>query len=250
MASLEERARLLYEAQNDVQIQQAHYELCNRSIVYWFNNFAYTFDPRVEPAVMPFNLYAVQEWFAEMLMEKLELQQDFGLEKSRDVGASWEIALTFQYGWQFRPGWNFHIGSRKKDFVDKAGDMSTLFEKIRFNLSYQPVWLKPHGFVDSRHSHFMRLINPENGNTITGESSNANFARGGRYRAVLFDEFPVWPMAEAAWISASQSTKCRIPIGTPNGKHNQHGRLMTDPENHRIIYPGRAELEIIKGLTK
>jgi hypothetical protein len=249
LTSLQNRAQLLLDAAKDPVKQAAHIELCKRDIAYWFNNFCYTFDPRQDPAVMPFNLYEVQEWFAEVLLGKMEKQEDFGLEKSRDVGASWEIALTFEYCWHFRDGWNFHIGSRKEEFVDKKGDISTLFEKIRFNLSYMPFWMMPKGFQDDKHNLFMRLINPQNGNTITGESANANFARGGRYRAVLFDEFPVWDQAEAAWTSASQSTKCRIPIGTPNGKHNKHGRLMTDPGNKRIIWPGRRAMELKKGLT-
>ena len=248
MASLEERTRLLLEAANDPAKQAAHLELCRRYPAYWFNNFCWTFDPRQDITTIPFNLYPVQEWFIEILIEKMQEQKDFGVEKSRDVGASWLIALTFQYCWLFKPGWNFHIGSRKEELVDKKGDISTLFEKLRFNLNWLPPWMLPIGFSEKQHCLYMRLINPENGNIITGESSNANFARGGRYRAILFDEFPVWDQAEAAWTSASQSTKCRIPIGTPNGKFNKHGQMMTDKANTRVIWPGRREMEILKGL--
>lgn len=248
MATLLERATLLKKAENNPELQALLYERCKRDPVFWFNNFAYTFDPRVEPSTLPFNLYPVQEWFVNILLEYMDKNQDFGLEKSRDVGASWIIALVFEYCWTFRKGWNFHIGSRKEEFVDKKGDISTLFEKIRFNLKKQPVWLRPAGFEEKKHSLYMRLINPENGNSITGESSNADFARGGRYKAILFDEFPVWKDDYAAWTSASQSTKCRIPIGTPNGKYNKHGKMMTDSGNKRIIYPERTKMEREKGL--
>jgi hypothetical protein len=70
----------------------------------------------------------------------------------------------------------------------------------------------------------MRLINPVNQNTITGESSNANFARGGRYRAILFDEFPFWEVADLAFASAGQSSPCRTLVGTPYGKANRFAR--------------------------
>lgn len=248
MTTLQDRVAVLLAAKDNRAKQAAHIEICRRDPLYWFNNFCYTMDPRTDPAIVPFNLYPVQEWFVTTLLEYLTKQEDIALEKSRDVGASWLIALTFQYCWLFKPGWNFHIGSRKEEYVDKRGDMSTLFEKLRFNLEYMPTWLLPAEFNPDKHINHMRIINPANGNTITGESSNPNFARGGRYRAILFDEFPVWENAEPAWTSASQSTNCRIPIGTPNGKHNKHGRMMTDPKNPRIIWPGRNDAEIEKGL--
>lgn len=249
MANLQERGELLAKANDNPKLQALLMAQCRDNPVYWFNNFCYTFDPRREPSTLPFNLYQVQEWFVLTLIRYMEKQEDFGLEKSRDVGASWLIALTFQYCWLFREGWNFHIGSRKEEYVDKKGDISTLFEKERFNLNYLPSWMLPNGFNFDKHCLYMRLINPQNGNTITGESSNPNFARGGRYRAILFDEFPVWDHGYPAWTSASQSTKCRIPIGTPNGKHNKHGQLMTDPKTKRIIWPGRNETLKAKGMV-
>jgi hypothetical protein len=143
------------------------------------------------------------------------------IEKSRDMGISWLILLVFQYYWLFREGANFHLGSRKEDAVDRKGDISTLFEKLRYNLDWLPTWMKPLRYQGN----LLRLVNPTNGNSITGESSNENFGRGGRYRAVLFDEFPFWPGQDAAFASAGQSTPCRIIVGTPYGKTNRFAQL-------------------------
>jgi hypothetical protein len=43
-----------------------------------------------------------------------------------------------------------------------------------------PDWMKPKGFVEKVHDNYMRIINPDNGATITGEAGD-NIGRGGRY---------------------------------------------------------------------
>ncbi len=159
------------------------------------------------------------------LVSAIENGEDLLIEKSRDMGLSWLVLLAFQYCWLFRDGANFHLGSRKQEAVDRKGDLSTLMEKLRYNLSWLPAWMRPEGFQENVHDNLFRLLNPANGNVITGESSNENFGRGGRYKAVLFDEFPFWPMQDAAYASAGQSTPCRIVVGTPYGKNNRFAEL-------------------------
>lgn len=221
--NLEERALLLQRAADNPALQQAHLELCRRDILYWFYNFCWTFDPRRDESDLPFELYKFQEPFVLELANSIEKGKDILVEKSRDMGISWLVLLVFQYFWLFRPGCNFHLGSRKEEYVDKKGDMSTLFEKLRYNLSWLPGWMKT-GYNEKTHSLYMRLINPASGNIITGESSNENFARGGRYRAILFDEFPFWPMADLALASARPAAECMALVGTPYGKSNRFAR--------------------------
>lgn len=234
MASLEERARLLLGAQNDTQAQAVLMELCRRDIVFWFENFCWTFDPRQSPPHLPFNLYPFQRQFVRDLSAQIDEGRDVLVEKSRDMGISWLVLLVFQYYWLFRPGSNFLLGSRKEEYVDKKGDPSTLFEKLRFNLSWMPPWMKPKGWDDKLHSPFMRLINPGSGNIITGESTNANFARGGRYKAILFDEFPFWDLQDLAFPSAEAASPCRVIVGTPYGKSNRFARIRFEG-NTRVL---------------
>jgi len=65
------------------------------------------------------------------------------------------------------------------------------------------------------------LLNPDNGNAIMSEAATENFARGGRYSAILMDEFAFWGNADAAYASAGQSSYTRIVVSTPNGRHNR-----------------------------
>lgn len=222
---LYQRARLLQAAQSSETLQALLRLQCQRDILFWFNQFCWTFDPRLAQPHQPFVLYPYQEEALRQIVRAIETGEDLLIEKSRDMGISWLILLAFQYYWLFREGANFHLGSRKQEAVDRKGDISTLMEKLRYNLDWLPDWMKPPGFQDSQHDNLLRLLNPANGNVITGESSNENFGRGGRYKAVLFDEFPFWPMQDAAYASAGQSTPCRLVVGTPYGKQNRFAEL-------------------------
>jgi hypothetical protein len=221
--NIHERALLLQKAEGDIELQQYLLRACELDIVYWFNTFCWTFDPRREQSDLPFELYEFQEPFVLSLADSIRKGENILVEKSRDMGISWIVLLTFQYFWLFHPGCNFHLGSRKEENVDKKGDISTLFEKLRYNLSWLPIWMKPR-YEPKSHSLYMRLINPVNNNVITGESSNENFARGGRYKAILFDEFPFWPVADLAYASAVPASPCQVLVGTPYGKANRFAR--------------------------
>jgi len=220
-----QRASLLQRAEQSPALQALLLAYCKKDIVFWFNHFCWTFDPRAAQPHRPFRLYPYQEKALRQIVTAIENGEDLLIEKSRDMGVSWLVLLAFQYLWLFRPGANFHLGSRKEDFVDTRGDISTLMEKLRYNLDWLPAWMKPEGFDRRLHDNIQKLVNPANGNVITGESSNLNFGRGGRYKAVLFDEFPFWPGQDAAFASAGQSSPCRLVVGTPYGKANRFAGL-------------------------
>lgn len=231
------RYELLADLKDNPKKQARIIEACRRDPVFWINNFCWTFDPRRDDfQELPFVLYPFQEWFIKQAFDRIENQEHFGVEKSRDMGASWMFAMLFQWCWMFKPGWNFLMGSYHEDFVDKIGDISSLFEKLRFNLRMQPEWLAPQGFDFKKHSNYMRLINPENTNSIRGSVINANFGRGGRYRAIFMDEMAFAKYQDLAWQSSSFSCRCVIVSSTPNGKHNRYGLMMTDPDNRKIEY--------------
>jgi len=80
----------------------------------------------------------------------------------------------------------------------------------------------------------MSLVNPENGNAISGESSNPNFSRGGRFKAVLLDEFAFWDNDTAAWGSTADTTDCRIVLTTPGIKPGKAKRLRFGQDGEEI----------------
>ena len=88
------------------------------------------------------------------------------------------------------------------------------------------------GFDKGKHDNFMKLVNPETGSAITGESNNANFSTQGRYAGVFFDEFAKWEVTdEKAWTSAGDATPARIAGSTPFGAGGQFYKLAVGGES-------------------
>jgi len=201
-----------------------------QDVLFFFNVFLWTYGVDIdkggtEKAALPFITWEFQDENILEIVAAIEKGENVFEDKSRDMGATWIILGIFFWFWLKSGGSNFRIGSRKEDYVDKSGDMDTLFEKLRFMAARMPRWMLPKGFDLKKHSPYMKLINPENNNAIIGEATNKDFARGGRQRAVLFDEFQAWETAEEAWRSASDATRCKIALGTPDGAGNKFAEL-------------------------
>jgi len=235
--NLEWRRKILVRAKHDFSFRAKVKELFHRDVIFAFNAFFYTLDVRRRPEHhQPFCTYPYQDETLLKIVDHVNRGEDIPLEKSRDMGASWMVILVFLWFWlDPAGGTDFLLGSRIEDYVDKKGDMRTLMEKARYALKKLPTWLRPKGFNFKKHDNFMRLQNPETGASITGESNNANFSTGGRYAAVLFDEFAKWEGTDkAAWTAAGDATPCRIPVSTPFGAAGQYYDLVTDPTKEKI----------------
>jgi phage terminase large subunit len=223
MPTLRDRADLIKRASADPKLQAGLYEKCRRDILFWFNNFCWTYNPREKPYNFPFNLYGFQEKTVLLVQGCIQDGEPLLIKKSRDMGLTWIVLLVFQHFWLYEPGSAFHMTSITEDDVDKIGDISTLFGKLRYNLDYLPVWLKP--AMGKNDDGFMKLVNPENGNIITGQAPVTNFGRSRRYKAVLMDEMAQLRNGGAMYSSVSHSTKSIIMPYTPYGKDNEAFRL-------------------------
>lgn len=224
--SLVYRYKLLLKCANNPKVQNDLLQVCHSNILYWVNVFAYTYDPRKAPYTLPFITYKYEDELILELLDRVMKQKDLMVEKSRDMGVTWCVLLVYTWLWQFAgTGFSFLLGSRKEQFIDQIGDLSSLFEKVRFVIKNQPVWMRPQGFSFDKHSNYLKIINPASGNTITGEATNNNFSRGGRYRSEFLDEFAFWDCDQAAWRSSADSTNCRLVVSTPNGMNNQFAKL-------------------------
>lgn len=212
----------------------------------FINFFCKTFDPKREPHHLKFKLFPFQEtMIVDEIKKAIEEGYDIFFEKSRDMGATYSAIDTLLWFWKYIPGSNFLLGSRKEAYVDNtkgdSGEVSnkeeSLFGKIEYTLNKLPKLMLPQGFDFKKHLTYMSLINPENGNIISGESSNPNFSRGGRHKAILLDEFAFWDNDTSAWGSTADTTSCRIVITTPGVKPGKAKRLRfgEDGENIKII---------------
>ena len=245
------RAGLLDQCVRDRSLAEDVWKYCANDLIFWVENFCWTKDPRRNPDVLPFICFeAYQEKSLREIESAINGQYDELFDKSRDMGLSWMVLYVFQHKWLFENGSDFKIGSRKEEYVDRPGDIDTLFEKLRFNLQRMPRWMIPPGFVWDKHSTYMKLVNPANGNSITGESANINFGSGGRRKAMFLDEFSKWDRGidVGAWTSTADVTKCRIPVSTPFGSAGKFAQLAQGTQEkikktslHWTLHPTKAE---------
>jgi hypothetical protein len=232
------RRDVLVRADRDPDFKRLVRHLFFNDPLFAFNTFFFTLDVRKRPRHdQPFCTYPYQDDFIIDLATALTTGEDRIVDKSRDMGVSWLVILVFLWFW-LNPegGADFLLGSRIEDYVDKKGDMRTLMQKARYALYRLPGFLKPAGFLETKHDNYMKLVNPETGSALTGESSNPNFSTGGRYRGILYDEFAKWDNDEAAWTAGGDATPSRIAVSTAFGAGGQFYRLVTLGKYHRRLH--------------
>lgn len=217
--TLRERILINQRAEEDQGYRRDILFQCAENPTFWCNNFAWTYDPRKQfysQDHLPFIMFPKQIEYLQWLNWLLLTNKDGAIEKSRDMGVSYVTLIPFVlHHWLFDPAFKAKLGSRKEEYVDKPGDMDALFEKIVYNLKRLPSWMLPEGFSLPAHKTYMKLVRPDNTNTVTGESANESFGRGGRLNVSIFDEHAFWPFAQASWEAAGESTPTRVSISTP-----------------------------------
>ncbi|KKL75164.1 hypothetical protein LCGC14_2057610, partial [marine sediment metagenome] len=130
------------------------------------------------------------------------------IDKSRDEGATCIITGVYFVYWLLVSQSTFLVGSRKEEFVDKAGDPKTLFAKIVYLNEHLPLSLR---VADAIKTH-MHYENPENGSVIDGEATNESFGAGARNLSVMLDEFGRvdYSIAQRIRETLSDTTDCVI----------------------------------------
>lgn len=193
----------------------------------WIEHWGWTFDPRNPerglPAMVPFLLFPKQREFIGWLVDRWKAREDGLVEKSRDMGVSWLCVAAAAWMWIFHPGTVVGFGSRKEDYVDKLGDPSSLFWKLRQFIALLPPRMRPGGYDEKKHAPFMRVLNPASGSAIVGEAGD-NIGRGARTSIYLKDESAFYERPEAVDAALSQTSNCKIDVSTPNGEGNPFWR--------------------------
>ena len=221
------------------QQQQEVLELCRKSLLYWVNLFAWTYNVKsvtkdgleapAQTQHVPFITWDVQDDAFNQLCDAVDIGKDVLIDKSRDMGASWICITLATWYWLFSPNAQILLVSRVEDLVDRRGDPDTLFWKIDYLLENVPDWMLP----CERHllerggdcrTH-LQLVNPITSSTISGQATTGHVGRGGRRTFVLFDEMASMQNADDAWRSAADTTSCRIANSTPIGPGTEFSRL-------------------------
>ncbi len=169
------------------------------------------------------------------------------IEKSRDLGGTWLIEMVYDWYWLFEEGSDFHMGSKMRDDVDKIGVKSTLFGKLRYNHEMLPDWMLP--TLGKKYDTLLKLVNPINGNSITGQAATPDFARSGRYKSALLDEYARHPYGQLAYESVTESTNSAFLLFTPYGKANHAYRLASQDDLINVqLQATETESEILREL--
>lgn len=227
LAEIEQKAKLDHDKEMDRCGADA------AGIVYWFNHYCFTYDPRLigqkgadgqpmSPYVR-FQLWPKQEEFIHWLHDRVLANEEWLTEKSRDVGVSYLCCGYVLNRWLFVEGFKTTLGSRKVELVDKAGQPDSLFEKIRIMADRLPTWMMPDGYNRGAHSLFMRLLNPATGAIITGEGGD-DMGRGGRSSLYIVDEGAFVPNAETVEKALAGNTDCVGWVSSVNGMGNLFAR--------------------------
>jgi phage terminase large subunit len=219
-----EREARYIQVYQDASLQYGCLQYYRTRPVEFINDWGMTYDPRNVfeenlPVMLPFILFPRQKELITFLLSCLSDRENGLVEKSRDMGATWVCIGFSVWLWLFYPGAAIGWGSRKEQLVDKLGDPDSIFEKIRVFIQHLPFWFKPKGFDDRKHFSFMRIVNPENGNVITGEAGD-NIGRGGRKLIYFKDEAAHYEHPEKIEAALSDNTDVQIDFSSVNGNGN------------------------------
>ena len=211
------RRNMRHKALVDEGFQKGLKAACRESILFWFNAFVWTYDPRLIPYAteVPFVTFDFQDEAILNVCRAIEGGEDCCLKKSRDMGASWILLGIFKWYFNFKPKSTFLVASRKKDYVDATGNPDSLFWKLDFIHRNEPGWLRPQIHRIEGH-----LQNMDSGSVIDGETTNTDLGRGGRRTAVLLDEFAAMEGGAAIVSSVEDVANCVIYNSTPMGIGN------------------------------
>lgn len=222
-ALIQERLVRLMQIGRNVELQRVEYELCRRDFEHWVRYWVWTYDPRLasegKSAHLPLLLFPRQSEMCRFIDDRLAASEDGLIEKSRDIGFTWVMSAKAVHKWIFVDGFKTTFGSRKEDFVDKRGEVDSIFEKMRYLLRGLPSWLTPAGFDWDKHDNHMRLINPANGNTIAGEAGD-DLGRGGRSSMFVIDEAAFLANGDSVDAATSGNSDVRIWGSSVNGMGN------------------------------
>lgn len=219
-AAVMRRAKMQAMLRDDRTLQIQYMLYYRTHPVEWIEDWGYTFDPRLQGMKkVPFILFPRQKQFVKYLHQIWKAGESGLAEKCRDIGASWLCVAFSVWLWIFHPGSTIGWGSRKAEYVDNKGDPKAIFTKIRQYISLLPQWQLPASFSMEKHATLMKIINPENDSTITGEAGDG-IGRGGRTSIYFKDESAHYERPEEIEAALGDNTNVQIDISSVNGSSN------------------------------
>jgi len=219
---------------------------CSQDFAYWLTIYGTIFEPRQDRNALgggnlPFLPFAKQidmmRW-AEGCLTAKGPEADGIVSKTRDVGASWMFCAWALHGWLFKNPWNVLLISRREDLVDSKNHRS-LFAKIDRMFWALPEWQRPVGYDPDKHRQKHFMLNPENRNELSGESTTSKAGRGDRVTWAAIDEAALVPDLLDIWNGIAATTGHRFGVSTEHlteGPDFYNLRTGTDMEHRPSLF--------------
>jgi phage terminase large subunit len=222
-----ERIKRYAELSRYPELRKYEIELCKRDFFHWVKYWVWTYNPQNVGTEfspwLPFSFFPRQMQLINFFDERLKLQEDGLIVKGRELGYSWITITWAVHKWLWVDGFISTFTANLEANVDRIGDPKSLFEKVRQLLSKLPLWMLPFGFKQEIHANYMKIINPDNSNVISG-ASGEQAGRGGRSTIFFIDEAAFIDAAERIDAATSANAKCRIWGSTVNQMGNLFAR--------------------------
>ena len=243
------RLSLLRKCVQDPLVAAGVKELCRRDILFWINCFCWTYDPRkIQDGQSPHIPWITWPYQDEVI---LKIKANFGkrrigIQKARDMGATWMCLGVCGHEWQFEEGRSIMVMSRNERLVDWLGSTDTLFSKLDYLIERQPSFLLPRYSRDK-----LNYTNHDQKCNLTGSSTTEEAGRGGRRTTFFIDEFDFFKTAESHEVisAVSNNTNCVLMNSTFKGSNGAFSSQMKRTDIVKIALPWTLHPEHAAGIT-
>lgn len=242
------RWEIINKAEKNSKFQDLLMLACKSSILFFCNTFCWSYDPRRQPyGKTPFVTYPFQDDVLTWLVWLIKYGQSGCIEKSRDMGASWQAVVVAAWLSLFFEQTSSLFMSMREDDVDDKTPEGSLLGKVRFLLRNLPEWMRG-GWEDGKQGvdTSMFIAFPGTGSNIKGILSRGTAGRSGRATVCFNDEFAYVEESGKVLKALSELSNSKVYLSTPNGTDGAFYDMATDPATlkktlHWYLHPLKNE---------
>lgn len=245
LENLQQRLEVYERARTDKILRGALYHACREDILFFFNLFAWCYEPRATHKIKPFCTWphqepAVLEMHNSILeSQRTEMPIDVVVEKARGQGGTWIADWILVHWWIFVDYFSAGLVTRNEKLVDSRSNADALLWKVDWSIRMLPRWMLPPEYdYEKNHSYTNHTIcNPANNSVLTGCASTWDAGLGGRQTVFFHDEFSAimdgtdWAMLD----STQHVTNCRWFVSAYYSDSNAFYKLANDKSSAKKI---------------
>ena len=207
------------------------------SFLHFVRFFAWTYDPREKFGLsrLAFDIFPRQEELCAFFFDCYKNRSNGLVEKARDLGVTWLVCYFLVYKWLFGQNFSGLVITKNIEALDKKGSINSVFEKIRYTIDELPSFLLPRRYNRDKHALHKSIINPYNGNAITGEGGKSA-GRSSRASICIMDEAGFIENAESVFSAVSQTSNCLVKISTACSPSHPFYKEAVNPKANKFTF--------------